>query len=275
LIINIPANKQVLILDTCASGRLIEKLTASRSVDSSSIRAWDRMKDRTGLWVLAGSAADAVSYESSRFGQGVLTYSLLKGIRVDFERALRKDQGASTPEFIDVSMLFQYAADTVPFLAQGIGGIQKPLIASKRDASSFDIGQVRANRRGDIPYTSEKPVYLRSDFQLAGRPRDTLALTSKIDATLRNTSARGLDAPLVFWDLAEQPGAYRLAGRYGVRGSRVSVQVFLSTFVQTGDRIEEKDFDQPFRIEGNKRDLDRLVAEILDKTEKLIAALKH
>jgi hypothetical protein len=27
------------------------------------IRSWDRMKDRAGLWVLAGSATDAVSYE--------------------------------------------------------------------------------------------------------------------------------------------------------------------------------------------------------------------
>jgi WD40 repeat protein len=263
LIVNIPANKQVMILDTCASGRLIEQLTKSRSVDSSTIRAWERMKDRTGLWILAGSAADAVSYESSRYGQGVLTYSLLKGLKVDFDKALRKGEGESAAELVDVSMLFNYSADAVPILARGIGGIQKPLIASKRDARSFDIGRVNAANREIIPYTLEKPVYLRSNFQLAGRPRDPLELSSKIDARLRETSARGLNAPLVFWDLPEHPGALRIAGRYEMNGTRVSVQVFVSTFALVGDRIEEKDVGQPFTIEGDAGDVDALIAGIL------------
>lgn len=39
------------------------------------------MKDRTGTHVITGCAADAVSYEASRFGQGLLTYSLLEGMK--------------------------------------------------------------------------------------------------------------------------------------------------------------------------------------------------
>ena len=76
----IPALKQVLLLDTCASGKLVERLTDKREVDGSQIRALDRLKDRTGMHVLAGCAADAVSYEATRYGQGLLTYSLLTGM---------------------------------------------------------------------------------------------------------------------------------------------------------------------------------------------------
>jgi WD40 repeat protein len=80
LIKQVPAAKKVLVLDTCHSGRLIAELAAEREI-SSSQRAFERMKDRTGMFILAGSAADAVSYEASPYGQGLLTYSLLMGMR--------------------------------------------------------------------------------------------------------------------------------------------------------------------------------------------------
>ena len=69
----VPALKQVLILDACHSGQVAEDLMTSRADrPSSEIRALERMKDRTGTYVLAGSAADAVSYETSVYGQGLL-----------------------------------------------------------------------------------------------------------------------------------------------------------------------------------------------------------
>jgi len=70
-----------MILDACASGRVVEDLLAERNVSPEQIRALDRMKDRTGMFVLAGSAADKVTYEAGQFGQGLLTYSLLLGMR--------------------------------------------------------------------------------------------------------------------------------------------------------------------------------------------------
>ncbi|MCB0599313.1 MAG: caspase family protein, partial [Phaeodactylibacter sp.] len=62
---DIPAQKQVMILDACNSGKVVEALeTGTKNLNSSQIRALDRMKDRTGMYVLAGSAADKVSYEA-------------------------------------------------------------------------------------------------------------------------------------------------------------------------------------------------------------------
>src|SRR5262249_18810899 len=56
-----PALKQVMILDTCHSGRLVEDLSKQRDVPSNQERALERLKDRTGLHILAGCAADSGS----------------------------------------------------------------------------------------------------------------------------------------------------------------------------------------------------------------------
>jgi WD40 repeat protein len=57
----IPATKQVMVLDTCAAGAAGNSLAGIRALPSDQRRAIERMKDRTGLHVLMGSAADAVS----------------------------------------------------------------------------------------------------------------------------------------------------------------------------------------------------------------------
>ena len=77
----IPALKQVLILDTCAAGAAAKKLIEHRDVSADQIRAIDRLRDRTGFHVLMGCASDRVSYEASQYSQGLLTYSLLQGMR--------------------------------------------------------------------------------------------------------------------------------------------------------------------------------------------------
>ena len=139
----------------------MEKLTEKRDVPGSQVRALERVKDRTGMHVLAGCAADAVSYEASRYGQGVLTYSLLLGMR-----GAKLREG----EYVDVVELFGFAADKVPELARDIGGVQRPLIASPR-GSSFDIGRLTAADREKVPLQMIKPVVLR----VASRKRSACA----------------------------------------------------------------------------------------------------
>ena len=63
-------------------------------------------------------------------------------------------------EYVDVSQLFQHAADQVPQLAKDIGGIQKPLIAAPR-GTSFDIGQLKTDDKSLIPLAQVKPMLLR------------------------------------------------------------------------------------------------------------------
>lgn len=123
----IPARKKLLILDVCAAGEGAEQLLiAARDLPASQIRALARLQSRTGFYVLAGSAADAVSYESNVYGQGLLTYALLQGMRGG---KLRRERAGN--KFIQPIL-----CSTPHRLATGT----KPFSDSEREAFSKSIG---------------------------------------------------------------------------------------------------------------------------------------
>jgi len=257
----IPALKQTLVLDTCAAARLVQKLAEKRDISSSQIRSLERMKDRMGLFILAGSAADAVSYEASQYGQGLLTYSLLMGMRGG---ALKEDQ------FVDVSKWFDFAADEVPQLAKNIGGVQRPekyqpcrLSEQTEQAcgssASWDIGQLLGEDKARIHLATPRPMFLQSSFQDEVQPRDQLKLTGLVNEALRDVSSRGQEPPLVYVDASEFPEAYTLAGRYRVEGNTVTARV--SVFKgekQVGN----------FTLTGEKGNLSKLTAEIVSQAQR-------
>ena len=215
----IPCLKQVMILDTCAAGAAAERLVEKRDISGDQIRAIHRLKDRTGFHILMGCASDAVSYEATEYGQGVLTYALLQGMR---GAALRDD------EYVDVSKLFQYAADRVPQLAVGVGGVQAPLIAAPR-GTSFDVGQLTAEDKAAIPLAMKRPLILRPTLINPDEVGDTLKLTKLLIKKLREKSIvkRGMAAPLVYVDAEELPGAVQPKGLYTVKDTAIEVKLVL------------------------------------------------
>ncbi|MFD2717686.1 caspase family protein [Hymenobacter monticola] len=234
--------KKVLILDACASGRAAETMAvAARDVPASQVRALDRLTDRTGFYILSGSAADAVSYESGLYGQGLLTYALLKALK---GAALRPDGGE---EYADVQRLLQYAVDEVPQLAQTIGGQQKPLYRSPDSQQSFDLGRVDAALKASITLAEPKPVFMAASFLSAERLFDDLALAEQLNAELRETTARGKAAPLVFTEARNYPGAYRVSGTYERAGARLRVRyvVLRGPEQVLAPQVFEADFSQP------------------------------
>jgi WD40 repeat protein len=239
----VPARHQVLILDTCAAGAAESQLAKVRDAAGEQVRAMERYKDRTGFYVLMGSAADAVSYESNRYGQGLLTYSLLQGMR---GAALQDDK------FVDVSTLFQYAANTVPELAHDIGKTQQPLVATPRGGTSFPIGELLKEDREAIPLAQPKPMILRGNFQSEDRMVDYLQLTAIFRERLREASttvARGgswMDASMVFVDADDIPGAILPMGRYTVRSDRVAVTLTL---------VRDQEVFATLHVDGTKGDL--------------------
>lgn len=202
---SVPALKQILIIDACHSGRMASSLGSSRSAMSSTqIRALEKMKDRTGMYVLAGSAADAVSYETTLYGQGLLTYSLLFGLK---GAALREDG------LLDVMDWFEFAQGKVPQLAEEIGGIQMPEIRIPEDGKSFDIGKLTETDRTKINIKAPKPVYVHSRFQDESAIYDPLKIGDLLDQKLTQKSAEK-DAAIVFVDDKSFSGAMMINGRY-------------------------------------------------------------
>lgn len=208
----IPAQKQVLILDACYSGGLIESLSSSKkSLSSTQVRAFDRMQDRTGMFVLAGSASNKVSYEAGKYGQGLLTYSLLQGID---GLALREGK------YVDVARLFEFAQQRVPELAEGIGGIQQPM-ADGPLRGSFDIGI--NNEAVNISLSSPKPVFVRNYFQDEVLFDDVLGLGKLLEEHFLQMSSKGVGAQLIYVDIPEYAKAYSLKGRYQRREGEIRV----------------------------------------------------
>jgi hypothetical protein len=217
----IPALKQVVILDTCAAGAAQKKLKLMdvRATSGDAIRAMERAKDRTGSYILMGSAADAVSYEASQYGHGLLTYALLKGM---------KGPALNNDEFVDISKLFHFAREEVEHLARYFGGIQKPIIFAPND-DSFEVGQLNLEDRQKIALTTPKPIILRPLFFDAQADDDTLGLMKNLRALLRDESF--VSGPgtgtLMFVDDDDFPGGIRPTGKYIVEGDRVIVTIRL------------------------------------------------
>jgi hypothetical protein len=250
----IPATKQVMVLDTCAAGAAATRLTDVRALSSDQVRAITRLQDRTGLHVLMGSAADAASYEASQFGQGILTYTLLQGMR---GAALREGQ------YVDVARLFEHATDEVPRLARSVGGIQRPIISAPKGAS-FDIGQLTTEDKPLIPLPMARPMILRSSFQSEAPPfADGLELSRRINAELRelaDPAARG--GAIVFIDGDELPGALRLTGRYREEGPTIRLDSYL---------LDGKTVRGHFEVGGQATDLDGLARALVKKAEEASA----
>jgi WD40 repeat protein len=257
LIKKIPALKQVVVLDTCAAGQYLDELMKRREEPSKTdrVKALVRLRDRTGMYVLAGCAADAVSYEATRFGQGVLTYSLLLGMR---GAALRDDS------LVDVVKLFNFAVDQVPELARDIGGIQKPKFAPPAGGRSFDFGQVTAAEQSRIPLAVARPLVLRTSFVDAERFDDHLGFGQRVDELLRNQpEATQRGAAPIFVDARSFSQAYRVAGQYRLAGDQLelTVNVFL-----------DQEHRGRFQISGARDDLPALATKSVSEIMRIVGS---
>ena len=212
----IPALRQVLIIDTCAAGRVVDLLGENRAAASNSAMAASRLADRNGVHVLAGSAADAVSYESSRVDQGLLTHALLMGLREG--QALRRDGT------IGILHLFDHAVTKVPEIAAGLGGVQAPRLFSL--GHSFDVGRLDQDARTRIPLAGGRvlvgPPTITDQVGLDDHRIEEMALRA-LDATLA-----GADVQIERLERDGAPGAYRVRGEY--REVPDGVEVTLNLF---------------------------------------------
>lgn len=173
-----------------------------------------------------------------------MTYALLQGIK---GAALREN------EFVDISRLFNYAADQVPQLARNIGGVQRPLIAAPR-GTSFDIGQLTEAEKRQVPLSTARPLILRPNF--LSEDGDVLELSRLVRKRLDDASVteRGNPAAVVYVDGEEMPGAVRPSGIYTVEGETVTINLVLR---QDGQKIHTA------TIRGLKTDLESLVSNIV------------
>lgn len=255
---NIKANKQLLILDACNSGQAVkdmQELIAKRDVPADQVRALENLKDKNGTFILSASASGQSAYETSQYGQGLLTYSLLSSI---------KNQGAlKENKYIDVTSWFNTASDNVRILAKEVGGRQEPQIIG---SGSYYVGLVDEEVMNGIKINAKKKIFARSVLY-SGDPTlliDPLQLASEIDKALNNLSARGSQSPLSFIETNTSADAYSIRGNYEVNGDAVMAKLSL---INQNKKLKE------FQLEGKASQKEllarNLVQNIIDflKTE--------
>lgn len=260
----ISANKQIVILDTCHSGAAAGALIGNeRSVSGDYARAYESLRDATGTWLLAGSAADQLSYESANVEHGMLTYSLLEAIDKADASGLR--EGAQGQMFVDVERWLTYAAARVESLKNEVGlkGMQRPEFRRSPASASFDIGVTGTDQRGKLGLRPPKPVVIVGTFD---QDEEDPAL---LEAALGKVFAES--GKLKAWfEIPKHPLVYRVAGNYTLVGTALTVKVILQKFDDAGNR---KTIDT-FELKGTTTDLNRLSAQILAEVERRIAELE-
>lgn len=261
----IAASKQVVILDTCHSGAAAKSLVESdRSISGDYQRAWESIRDATGVWMLAGSAADQKSYESANVEHGMLTYALLEAIDRASAEGLRAGNGGEF--FVDVERWLTYAAGRVESLKNEVGlqGIQRPEFRRAKAGNSFDIGVVSPDRRGFIGLKAPKPVVIMGNFSM--NEEDPAGLEEAMRKSLRNA-----DAIKPWFDVAKHPNVYRVAGTYVQEGNALTVRVFLQQF----DPKQVRKTIETFEVKGEKAKLAELADAMRKQLEAKIAKLEE
>jgi len=250
----IKAEKKVLVLDTCAAGAVQKDLVAQvRDVDALQTKSIDRLRARTGFYVLMGSAANAQSFEANEYRQGLLTYSLLEGMTIDGK--LRDGR------FLDVEQWLAAAADRVEDLAKGIGGVQRPSYFKSYSASSFDIGRIEGEERKAIPLASRVALILEPFlFEKTDSADliDTEGLTEKLDTRLLEQSlvyARGKAAPINYIKASKAANGISPRGFYTITGNQITVEVSL---------IRDKKALTKIKVVGTREEIiEKLIGEML------------
>lgn len=253
----IKAQKQALIVDACNSGAIVDNMSSgSKTLNTTQIRAYERMKDRAGLFLLSGSTADKKSYESTAFGNGLLTYALLSGMRGEGEVF---DIDGNSAKLINLVSLFTFARDRVPVLAKSIREIQTPTLTFPGAASGIYIGQFKG--ASDVPIGKAKPTVLRPLFQSGDSFGDPLQLNLEVEQFLSRESERGLRAKWAFKDMFYYDGGYTLAGRYQQKDGQWALE---ARILQNGEAVHVFDLPPHADAAGIAKDLKRALYKWMD-----------
>lgn len=253
----IPASKQVIILDTCHSGAAAKDIVTDRASGSDYIRAYESIRDSSGTWLLAGAAADQLSYESRSVDHGLLTYSLLEAIDRVTPDGLRATPSGEL--FLDVDRWFNYAATRVESLRNeiGIDGVQKPEVRKGATNQSFDLGVTREQFRGEVGLKPPKPIVLMGTFDFD--QEDPLKLETAIADSLRDEPSYKL-----WLNIAKHPKVFRIAGSYTTDGDKILLRLFIQQF---NANLERKNL-KIIELSGVKQDIPGLILKIKESVAK-------
>jgi WD40 repeat protein len=241
------ANKTILIFDACNSGQATHELLAmTRNNDETErIRQVEDLKDKSGMFILAASAAGQSAYELPQYEQGLLTYSLLYTIK-------NKPDILDDGKFLNVQKWFLESEKYLHEIIEKMGYDQD---AQPYGTANIRIGEVNDEVRNNIKLASEKPVMYCANVMNSASFADDLNLKEKINTYLEQASKRGENQTYVFVK-NESSRSNLINIQYTIKGEKVSCNTNL---FKNGTLLYHT------LITGNVNNVDELVKIIIDK----------
>jgi hypothetical protein len=119
MLTSVPATKQLLVLDTCRAGKLIEdgKIYSRRGLEE--VRSHNLLSRTSGTFLIAATKEKDYAFEIPQLGHGVLTYSVLETLGV-------KDGKGETA--VTANELLRAVSQRVPELSQKYNGVRQMVV---------------------------------------------------------------------------------------------------------------------------------------------------
>ncbi|WP_298754938.1 caspase family protein [uncultured Psychroserpens sp.] len=226
---NLYAQKKILIMDACYSGKLIEdntlhsvksdggKLTAAQE------KALRDLNTKTGTVVMTASRSDEKAYEDDIYQHSFLTWGLLKALK---EKDFDDDN-------VNIGAWLSYAKYIVENQISNIQ-IQKPSVDFNKDFD-FAIGSVKDNVLANFKLPSPLPLMnnakINGDNNSFNSVQQASEIQSKISALLKehsnleNTSTRVFTFRELDYKVTES--GYRLYGSTSINPNTIELKYWL------------------------------------------------
>ncbi len=190
----IPASSRLIVLDTCAAGPPVARLSEAAPTGGEVSRAAHLLHDQGGFVTAVARVSDQASYEATGGPHGWWTSAALEvmadGGTLEAGRLL-----ADTNAGVEAGS--RYAA-----------GVGTPVVSGAEAA--FAVGRSADRSRPDTP---DRPVLERPEVTWRGQAYDALELEDRMAETLRGLLWTGGEA-VAYVDAAGVPGAYRPVVEY-------------------------------------------------------------
>lgn len=243
------ANKMILIFDACHSGQASKELFTMMSYNedrTNRIRQMEDLREKSGLLIMAASAPNQAAYELPQYGQGLLTYCLLKTLK-------NNPDVLDDREFVNVTKWFLESERELQRVMESLGKNQD---AQPFGTSNLRIGIVNDSIRNAIKIAEDKPLLFCQSAENTQTFGDDLRFQEKLNRALE-IRARGEDAKIGY--VSRQTSvAHSVKVKYSVKRGKVKCHVILL-------KNNMPYFQQ--ELSGEEDDLDRLAVQIVRLVE--------
>jgi hypothetical protein len=248
----IKSNKQIMILDACHSGQITSILDGgAKALTTSQQKALESLEDKMGVYILASSESNQKSFESSSLQQGLLTFTILRGL---------SGEASTKDSIINVVDLLNYASLESENISKRIlKEVQRPVLGIAKGGSSFPIGIENNSLRVEI--LDNKKQISKPNFAVSPLFNDPEQFESAMLQRLEERGGIGSQERFIFIS-RDSKISHKITGTYSIENNNIHV---LWNLIKNNQKQAG-----PFEISSSLSDKKQLIDDIIDQAVEAI-----